>query len=164
PALVELVDRTATPPGARQLRAWLGAPLRDAESIELRLAAVDELVTAPPQRDLLQAALKPVGDLERLVSRAAQGHPSARELVGLRRSLEAIPAVQEALGGCSALVTRELASQVNAAPELADTLARALVEDPPLSAREGGVVRTGYDAELDAISDGSRTAREWIAT
>ena len=163
PALVELVDRTATPPGARQLRAWLGAPLRDAESIELRLAAVDELVTAPPQRDLLQVALKPVGDLERLVSRAAQGHASARELVGLRRSLEAIPAVQEALGGCSALVTREFASQVNAAPELADTLARALVEDPPLSAREGGVVRTGYDAELDAISDGSRTAREWIA-
>ena len=106
PALVELVDRTATPPGARQLRAWLGAPLRDAESIELRLAAVDELVTAPPQRDLLQAALKPVGDLERLVSRAAQGHASARELVGLRRSLEAIPAVQEALGGCSAVVTR----------------------------------------------------------
>jgi len=163
PALVDLVDRTSTPVGARQLRSWLGAPLRDAESIELRLAAVDELVSNAPQRDLLQAALKPVGDLERLVSRSAQGHATARELVGLRRSLEAVPAVQEALSACSALVTRELAGQVSAAPELVDILARALVEDPPLNARVGGVIRSGYDADLDAISDGSRAAREWIA-
>ena len=163
PALVDLVDRTSTPVGARQLRSWLGAPLRDAESIELRLAAVDELVSSAPQRDVLQAALKPVGDLERLVSRSAQGHATARELVGLRRSLEAVPAVQEALSGCSALVTRELAGQVSAAPELVDILARALVEDPPLNARDGGVIRSGYDADLDAISDGSRAAREWIA-
>jgi len=163
PALVDLVDRTSTPVGARQLRSWLGAPLRDAESIELRLAAVDELVSGAPQRDLLQAALKPVGDLERLVSRSAQGHATARELVGLRRSLEAVPAVQEAISACSALVTRELAGQVSAAPELVDILARALVEDPPLNARDGGVIRSGYDADLDAISDGSRAAREWIA-
>src|SRR5260370_3999009 len=98
PTLVTLIDRTSTPLGARQLRAWLGAPLRDAESIQLRLAAVDELVSAPGLRDSLQSALKPIGDLERLVSRAAQGHATARELVALRRSLEAIPAVQEALG------------------------------------------------------------------
>jgi len=163
PALVDLVDRTSTPVGARQLRSWLGAPLRDAESIELRLAAVDELVSSAPQRDVLQAALKPVGDLERLVSRSAQGHATARELVGLRRSLEALPAVQEALSECSALVTRELAGQVSAAPELVDILARALVENPPLNARDGGVIRSGYDADLDAISDGSRAAREWIA-
>jgi len=163
PALVDLVDRTSTPVGARQLRSWLGAPLRDAESIELRLAAVDELVSSAPQRDLLQVALKPVGDLERLVARSAQGHATARELVGLRRSLEAVPAVQEALSACSALVTRELAGQVSAAPELVDILARALVEDPPLNARDGGVIRSGYDADLDAISDGSRAAREWIA-
>ncbi|TMF31488.1 MAG: DNA mismatch repair protein MutS [Chloroflexi bacterium] len=163
PALVDLVDRTSTPVGARQLRSWLGAPLRDAESIELRLAAVDELVSSAPQRDVLQAALKPVGDLERLVSRSAQGHATARELVGLRRSLEAVPAVQEAISACSALVTRELAGQVSAAPELVDILARALVEDPPLNARDGGVIRSGYDADLDAISDGSRAAREWIA-
>jgi DNA mismatch repair protein MutS len=162
PALVQLIDRTSTPVGARQLRSWLGAPLRDAESIELRLAAVDELVNDPGLRDRLHGVLKPVGDLERLVSRAAQGHATARELVGLRRSLEAIPAVVEALGACSALVTRELAGRITAAPELADTLARALVEDPPTTIREGGVVRPGFDADLDAISDGSRSARDWI--
>lgn len=163
PALTVMVDRTATPVGARQLRSWLGAPLRDAESIELRLASVDELVGAPALRDRLQATLKPIGDLERLVSRAAQGHASARELVALRHSLEAIPALQEALGGCSALVARELAGEVNAAPELAARLAGALVDDPPSSSREGGAIRPGYDADLDGISEGSRSAREWIA-
>ena len=74
PSLVQLIDRTSTPVGARQLGAWLGAPLRDAESIELRLAAVDELVDAPALQDRLRDVLKPVGDLERLVTRAAQGH------------------------------------------------------------------------------------------
>ncbi|HEX2681677.1 MAG TPA: DNA mismatch repair protein MutS, partial [Candidatus Dormibacteraeota bacterium] len=108
PALVQLLDNTSTPIGARQLRAWLGAPLRDAESIELRLAAVDELVAAGSLRDRLQGVLRPVGDLERLVSRASQGHASARELVALRRSLEAIPGVHEALGACEALLTRQL--------------------------------------------------------
>jgi DNA mismatch repair protein MutS len=163
PALVEMIDRTSTPVGARQLRAWMGAPLREAESIELRLAAVDELVAAPTLRDRLHEVLKPVGDLERLVARAAQGHATARELVWLRRSLEAIPAVEEALGACTALVTRELAGEVTAAPELASTLARALVEDPPSNNRQIGAVRHGYDTDLDSISDASRGAREWIA-
>jgi DNA mismatch repair protein MutS len=164
PALAVMVDRTATPVGARQLRSWLGAPLREAESIELRLSAVDELVGAPGARDALVAALKPIGDVERLVARSAQGHASARELVALRRSLESIPALQEALGACEALLTRELAGQVDAAPELAARLAAALVDDPPHTVREGGgAVRRGYDGALDEISDGSRAAREWIA-
>src|SRR5438477_5210865 len=85
PALVTLIDRTSTPIGARQLRAWLGAPLRDAESIELRLAAGDELVNDPGLRDRLHGVLKPVGDLERLLSRAASGHATPRALVGPRR-------------------------------------------------------------------------------
>ena len=163
PALVQLIDRTCTPIGARQLRAWLGAPLRDAESIELRLAAVAELAGSPDLRESLHAVLRPVGDLERLLARASQGHASARELVILRRSLEAIPAVQGALAGCNALVTRQLAGEVTGAPELAELLARALVEDPPVTFREGGVIRDGYDADLDSISEGSRAAREWIA-
>jgi len=163
PALVQLVDRTCTAIGARQLRGWMGAPLRDAESIELRLAAVEEMVTAATLRDRLQGALRPVGDLERLIARAAQGHASARELVGLRVSLEAIPAVQDVLGACEALVTRELAGQVSGAPELVDVLSSALVDDPPPAFRGGGVIRPGYDPDLDAILDASKGAREWIA-
>jgi DNA mismatch repair protein MutS len=163
PALVQLVDRTCTAIGARQLRGWMGAPLRDAESIELRLAAVDEMVAAATLRDRLQSALRPVGDLERLVARAAQGHAGARELVSLRISVQAIPAVQDVLGACEALVTRELAGQIAGSPELVDVLSRALVDDPPAAFRGGGVIRPGYDPDLDAILDASKGAREWIA-
>ena len=163
PSLVVLMDRTATPLGARRIRALMGAPLRDVESIELRLAAVDELFGAPGLRDRLANALRPVGDLERLAARAAQGHATARELVALRHSLEAVPAVQDSLGACEALLTRELAAQVGASPELTATLTRALVDDPPINARDGGAIRAGFDADLDAISEASRGAREWIA-
>ena len=163
PALIALVDRTSTPMGARQLRSWLGAPLRDVESIELRLAAVDEFVAAPSIRDRVRDALRPVGDLERLAGRAGHGHATARELVALRRSLEAVPAVHEVLGACEALVTRELAAQVGDLPELAAMLARALVDDPPLFARDGGAIRPGYDPDLDAIAEASREARQWIS-
>lgn len=158
PALVTLIDRTSTPIGARQLRSWLSAPLREAESIELRLAAVDELVPAAVLCERLSESLKPVGDLERLVTRAAQGHAHARDLVALRRSLDSIPALQDAVAACEALLTRQLAGDVSASPELADLLTRALVDDP----REQ-VIRHGFDAQLDEIRDGSKDAREWIA-
>jgi DNA mismatch repair protein MutS len=163
PALINLIDRTRTPIGARKLRSWLGAPLRDAESIELRLGAVDELASSTTLRESLGRTLKEVGDLERLVSRAAQGRSNARELVALRRSLEAIPAVKEALTACNALAVRSLAAEITDAPDLAAELARALVEDPPAVARSGGAVRPGYDGGLDGIADASRSAREWIA-
>src|SRR5712692_1238801 len=163
PELIKLVDHTRTPIGARRLRAWVGAPMRDAESIELRLSAVDELFTSPPVQDRLASALTDVGDLERLVSRAAQGRAGARELVALRRSLEAVPAVRDAAGACEALAIRELAAQITTAPELPSELASALVEDPPMHAREGGAIKRGYDAELDGITDASQSAREWIA-
>src|SRR5262249_2185912 len=106
--------------------------------------------------------VRAVGVLERPVALAAQGHASALELVALRRSLEAIPPVQDALSRSEALLTRELAAQVGAAPELVDLLARALVDDPPVTARER-FIRHGFDAALDEISDASKDARDWIA-
>ncbi len=193
PGLLLLVDRTCTPIGARRLRRWIWAPLRDVEAIELRLGAVSELAftpsppdhpmkSAPHNRDFmgtpvegegrgggertrpaLRAALREVGDLERLVSRAAQGLASPRELVALRRSLEALPAVPEASAGADSLLVRQLAAAVKPHPELAGELARALVEDPPAVMRDGGAIRAGYDAELDAVHDASRSAREWIS-
>jgi len=163
PALLKLVDRTSGAIGARRLRAWLSAPLRDVEAIELRLGAVAELAGGPAFRERLRAALREVGDLERLVGRAGQGISSPRELVALRQSLEALPAVSEVLLEAGALALRTLAVRVQAAPDLAGLLARALVDDPPATAREPGAVRAGYDAALDGIRDASRTAREYIA-
>ncbi len=159
PALTRLVDRTQTPIGARRLRDWLGAPLRDAESIQLRLGAVAELEAGGALRHALTAALKEVGDLERLAARSAQGHAGPRDLVALRRSLEAIPAVQSAVSACDALAVRQVAGQLSPSEPLAALLAASLVDAPE---RDGRAIRAGYDAELDGIVDASRSAREWI--
>jgi len=161
PALIRLVDRTRTPMGARRLRDWIGAPLRDAESIELRLGAVAELESNATLRDRIGGALRDAGDLERLTSRAAQGHAGARELAALRRSLESIPAIKEAAEDCEALAVRELAAAMSPAESLASQLARALVDSPP-SARDVSAIRSGYDSDLDGIVEASRSAREWI--
>jgi DNA mismatch repair protein MutS len=163
PELYKLLDRTVSPVGARRLRAWLWAPLRDVEKIELRLGAVAELERGTELRRSLQRALEGMGDLERLTARAAQGFASARELVALRRSLETLPAVAGALAGADSLALRDLAGRVLPAPELAALLAAALVEDPPPHNRDGGAVRPGFDGQLDSIHEASRSAREWIA-
>jgi DNA mismatch repair protein MutS len=161
PALLALLDRTCTPIGARRLRRWLWAPLRDVAAIELRSAAVAELAGAGRER--LRRALREVGDLERLVGRASQGLASPRELVALRRALEALPEVLGALEGVGAPRLLQLASQIRPDPELTSELGRALVDDPPAVMREGGAIRPGYDTELDRILEASRSAREWIA-
>jgi DNA mismatch repair protein MutS len=159
-ALMKLADRTCTPMGARHLRRWLLAPLRDVEGIELRLGAVAELVEG---RGPLRSSLRQLGDLERVVSRAARGLAPPRELVALRRSLERLPEIAQAAGECSSLLLRQLAAAVRPDPTVADELRRALVEDPPAHMRDGGAVRAEYDAELDGIQEASRAAREWIA-
>jgi DNA mismatch repair protein MutS len=162
--LYKLLDRTSTPVGARRLRGWLWAPLRDVERIELRLGAVAELEREPGRRRALADALRPMGDLERLTARAAQGHASARELVALRRALQSLPGVAEALAGSDSLALRDLAGRLLPAPGLGDLLAAALVDDPPPHNRDGGAIRPGFDSQLDSILEASRSAREWIAS
>src|SRR5947199_402701 len=141
-ALVTLIDHTATAVGARRLREWLGAPLRDAESIELRLAAVAELTSNPTLREAIHVAMNGVGDLERLSARATHGRAGLRELIALRRSLEALPGVQQAVAACESLVVREHAGEITPAPGLAEVLRAAVVEEPPAS-REGGAIKPG---------------------
>ena len=163
PAVVALIDHTATAIGARRLREWVNAPLRDAESIELRLAAVAELTSNAALQDRIHAAMSGAGDLERLAVRAAHGRAGVRELLALRRSLEAVPAVQEAMSGCESLVLREHAAEIAAAPELVQVLRSALPEEAPAS-RDGSAIRPGFDAALDGIREASRSAREWIGS
>ena len=163
PALLKLVDHTVTPMGARRLRSWLWSPLTDVESIRLRLAAVSELVEQPRLRDGLRQSLSGLGDLERLLSRAAQALAGPRELVALGRALEAAPGVAGSLEGAASPVLRQLAGRLGVDGELAGRLAAALVENPPAHSREPGSIRPGFDAELDRIREASRSAREWIA-
>ncbi len=153
--LLRTIDRTVTPMGGRLLRQWMLSPLRDVAGIEERLDAVETALRRGSARQRLREALDGVRDLERLAGRAAAGRATPRELGALRDSFVRLPEVGHAL---AELVTPERDGRLAACREeldplgdLATLLARGLVERPPATLAEGGVIREGYDAELDEL-------------
>ncbi len=161
-ALLHHVDRTRTAPGARLLRRRLLAPRTDVAEIRRRLDAVELFVTQPGLREELRMRLDRVADVERLAVKLAVDRIGPRELVALRTSLAELPAIDAALGADPS--AREAlgvkGAFVDRCDELHALLARAIVDEPPMRASEGGVVRDGYDAELDEarvlMRDGQR--------
>lgn len=154
--LLKQLDTTRTPGGARLLRRWLLAPLRDVASIRRRHDAVELFLLDPGLRDALREKLGRVGDLDRLVTRAALGQASPRDLGALRDGVGTLPAIAEILGGSRAPDAREVLGLDRPLDLLADVhvlLARALVDTPPPVAREGGIFRAGYDAPLDELAE-----------
>ncbi|HEV2054006.1 MAG TPA: DNA mismatch repair protein MutS [Methylomirabilota bacterium] len=162
-SLLATLDRTRTPMGARTLRQWLLRPLLDTGAISRRQDAVAALVAEPQQRAAVRKQIHGIGDLERLSSRAALGVAHARDLTGLRTFLGSLPAVREALGGLSAPLLAEVGEEIAALPALQKLLVDALEDEPPLTLREGGLVREIWSADLGEIKRGAREAREWIA-
>ncbi len=174
--LLERLDATMTPPGVRRLARWISYPLRGSERIAQRQDAVGWLVAQDRARARLRSALRDVRDLERLVSKAARPTASPRDLVALRRSLEALPAVAaalapdtgDALPGVAAAPPPSLRAP-EPVPAAAQLVAEALVDEPPVLLRgsrgagETGFIRAGYRLELDALRDGARKGRELIA-
>jgi DNA mismatch repair protein MutS len=165
--LLEVIDRTLTPMGARLLRRWLLAPLVDPHAVNARLDAVEVLHTDTRGRDRLREALDGVRDLERLASRAAMGRATPRELGSLRDSILKLPDVAAAL---DALEGRERAALLERAADELDHLAdlgaeleRALVERPAAQAADGDAIRPGYDAELDELRNVRDGGKQYIA-
>ena len=149
--LFDVLDFTRTPMGTRLLKAWLEHPLLTPHRIDARLGAVAELVENAPLRGSLREHLRSVYDFERLLTRIETQTANARDLVALRVSLAALPAVREILGtAASSLLVRAHAS-IETFDELRDTLERAIVDEPGLSVRDGGIIRAGYDAALDEL-------------
>jgi DNA mismatch repair protein MutS len=163
-SLVAMLDRTRTPMGARLLRQWLLRPLLDLAEIARRHDAIAALVEAPAVRAGLRRRLDGVGDVERLASRAALGVAHARDLAGLRASLHQLPALREELAALEAPLCRAVAEDVVAPAGLGKLLEEALEDEPPLSLREGGLIREGYSPELRELRQSAREAREWIAS
>jgi DNA mismatch repair protein MutS len=173
--LIETLDRTVTPMGARLLRQWLLSPLRDPVEITRRLDAVERCVLASGDRTGTREALDGVRDLERLGGRAAAGRATPREMGALRDSFQRLPAVLTALSALAADATSDgsprspltahrplltdLARDLDPLDDLARELAAALTDRPPAVLAEGGVIREGYDAGLDearALRDGGK--------
>ncbi|WP_431024406.1 DNA mismatch repair protein MutS [Halomonas sp. H5] len=147
--LASVLDTTTTAMGSRLLKRWLNRPLRDATLVTRRQAAVTLLLEAEGYGELRER-LKPIGDCERILARVALYSARPRDLARLRDALIALPELAEALAGYpEGSSLDELKRQIRPYPELADTLSRALVENPPVVIRDGGVIAEGFDAELD---------------
>ncbi len=164
--LLEVLDRTRTPMGARLLRRWLLAPLVDPAPIGARLDAVDVLAQDARGRDRLREALDGVRDLERLAGRAALGRATPRELGALRDSIQRLPDGHAALDGLerrerSALL--ETAAGFDLLADLGEELARALVDRPPPQLGDGDAIRPGHDRALDELRDARDGGKAYIA-
>ncbi len=162
-SLFGVLDATLTPMGARLLRRWLLAPLLDRAAIAARQDALAELVEAPETRAALRAALRVIGDLERLAARATLGQAHARDLVGLRACLGALTTVRLAAAPLRAALTAEARDALADLGDLRILLSEALVDDPPPTLTEGGLIREGWNEPLRALVADAADARRWIA-
>jgi len=161
--LLAVLDFTSTAMGARLLRKWLEQPLLDPVRINERLDAAEELAESALLRGDLRERLKEVSDLERLASRCATGAASPRDLAMLRSSLRRIPELRELVQPCGAVYLSELAERLEPMEELAGALEAALVDEPPVSIRDGGFIRDGYSPQLDELRKASTEGKDWIA-
>ncbi|MGA3145160.1 MAG: DNA mismatch repair protein MutS [Verrucomicrobiota bacterium] len=182
-SLYGVINRTVTPMGARMLRNWLSQPLAAVEPIRRRQEAVQTFIGNSAALDNFRAQLSQVRDLERTLGRLSSGSGNARDLVALRMALEQIPAVKGIIrklvgtrstaslikeGDGDAVervptLLNELESQLAESPDLVELISRAIVDDPPLPVKEGGMIRDGFDAALDELRDATRSGKDWIA-
>ena len=164
-SLLGTVDRTRTSMGARLLRRWLVAPLLKVDQIEARLDAVAEFVSEREVRDRLAELLGGIGDLERMMARVCCLRANARDLWGLGTSLGRLPDVAAIVSTLAADLTRRCVSpeQMPDTTPLVELLERALVDDPPAGISEGGLIRDGYDQEVDELRQISAGGKDWIA-
>ena len=159
--LLAIIDRTLTAMGARLLKTWLRYPLMDPEEIHLRQDAVEEVKTHVQLRRRIRDCFKDIYDLERLGSKIVMGHANARDLTALKRSLRMLPKLWTLL---SQLKSEFARPQINLdrLNEVADLIDRAIREDAPPTINEGGMIKTGFNEELDELLEISRDAKGWL--
>ncbi|WNQ09173.1 DNA mismatch repair protein MutS [Paenibacillus aurantius] len=162
-SLLWLLDSTVTSMGGRMLRRWVEKPLMNRSHIEERLEAVDRLYHQLIVREELRTALKDVYDLERLVARISYGNANGRDLVALRKSLEQIPSFREACVDSGSATLGKLVEGMDACQDVREWIEAAIVEEPPVSVRDGGLIKDGYHEHLDKLKEADRGGKQWIA-
>ena len=176
-SLYGAINRTVTPMGARLLRNWLSQPLSSVGPIRQRQSAVQTFIENSVALENFRAQLANVRDLERTIGRLSSGSGNARDLVALRIALQQLPNLKQTLANLngespSSLIKEEksspglveiLNSQISELPALVETISRAIVDEPPLAIKEGGMIRDGFDASLDELRNAMRGGKDWIA-
>src|SRR5713226_8215919 len=178
-SLLAVLDRTVTPMGARRLRSWILQPLRDLTELECRQRMIVDLLQEPDLLVSIRTELKSIRDVEREVGRLSQASGNARDLVALKTSLQQVPKLKAELQklldrlafganrvkeqGNVKLLAQRLQNEIQEMPALAEKLGKALVDEPPLALKEGGIFRDGYDVDLDELRQASRDGKNWIS-
>ena len=150
-SLLWAIDKTRTPMGGRLLRSWLEKPLRSPVAIGRRQDAVEALVNDMMVREELDRGLHGIGDLERLIGRVVYGTASCRELKAVGEGLEKLPPLRDLLGRFDSPLFAQLCREMDDLPDLRAVLSRAIVDEPPITVREGGMIREGFDEEVDRL-------------
>ena len=161
-SLLQVLDRTVSPMGARLLRRWLLFPLKDAEAINSRLDVVEYFFRHPEERDTVKSSLEQAGDMERLISKVAVGRVTPRELVQLRRSLETIVPVKDICSAADDATLSAIGEQLNPCAGIRDRIAREIVDDAPAALNRGTVFREGVDAELDELRHIAYSGKDYL--
>lgn len=161
--LLWVLDKTDTSMGGRLLRRWLSDPLIDVPAINRRLEAVKELKERPMLRDDLSVALKNVYDIERLAGKISYGTANARDLVTLKNSVHQLPEIKNILKETKSEMLRGLYNSLDVLEDIYEIIEEAIVDDPPMSVKEGGLIKKGYDETIDELLDATTNGRKWLA-
>ena len=162
-SLLWVLDKTRTAMGARLLRTWIEQPLISKEAILKRQNAIEELNLNYISREELGEYLNPVYDLERLIGRISYKTANPRDLLAFRNSIAMVPHIKRLLGEFTSDALKELAEDLDPLEDLNDLITRAIVEEPPITVREGGMIKDGYNEEADRLRHAKTEGKTWLA-
>ena len=160
--LLWVLDKTSTSMGGRLLRRWLNDPLIDVLEINKRLSAVKELKDSIMLRGEVIDNLKKVYDIERLAGKMAYGNANARDMVTLKNSLIKLPELKKVLSNCNDTYLKECFENLDELQDIFELIDKAIVEDPPMTVKEGGIIKLGYDEEIDKLKTATTNGKKWI--
>ncbi|MCR5010634.1 MAG: DNA mismatch repair protein MutS [Clostridia bacterium] len=162
-SLLGVLDSCKTAMGSRKLRQWIREPLTDKTAIDARLDAVDHLCEDILARNDLRTMFSGVYDLERLMARISLGTANARDLIALKASLAYLPDIKAILERSESKLLKEIGAKIDTLSDICAKIESAIVDDPPFTLREGGIIKRGFSKTLDDIYDASHNSRKWIA-
>ncbi len=162
-SLLWVLDKTATSMGGRMLRKWIEAPLLSIDEISRRLDAVELLKDSLITRKELKEALKSIYDIERLAAKISFGSANPRDLIALKSSLERLPDIKTLLSPFNTGLLKDMCQQIDPLEDICALIASAIIDEPPIALKEGGIIKRGYNQEVDSLQAASRDGKHWLA-
>ena len=160
--LIWVLDKTKTSMGGRMLRRWVNDPLIDVKEINERLDAVEELKDSLMLRGDIGESLNKVYDIERLAGKIAYGNVNARELISLKNSISKLPEIKEELKGTNTKLLKSLYDDLDILEDIHDLIEKSIIEEPPITIKEGGIIKTGYNPEIDECRKAAVEGKSWL--